>query len=56
MAAAYGLQSVRDVFLASYLEDINDVEFMALNEENVSRGVFPNWKYDKFDLGDWDEA
>ena len=57
MVAAYGLQSVRDVLLVSYFDDfINDVEFTVLYEENYSRGLFPYWKYDKFDVHDWDEA
>ena len=57
MAAAYGLQSVRDVLLASYFDDIiDDVEFAVLYEGNYSREICPYWKYDKFDLHDWDEA
>ena len=56
MAAGYGLQSVRDVLLVSYFDDvIDDEEFTLLYEENYSRGIFPYWKYDKFDLDDWDE-
>ena len=36
MAAACGLQSVRDVLLVSYFEDaIDDVEFTVLYEENL---------------------
>ena len=51
MAAACGLQSIRDVLLVSYFEDaIDDVEFTVLYEENYSREIFPYWKYDKFDL------
>ena len=57
MAAACGLQSVRDVLLVSYFEDaIDDVEFTVLYEENYSREIFPYWKYDKFDLAGWDDA
>ena len=57
MAAACGLQSVRDVLLVSYFEDaIDDVEFTVLYEENYSREIFPYWKYDKFDLDGWDDA
>ena len=53
MAAGYGLQSVRDVLLVSYFDDvIDDEEFTLLYEENYSRGIFPYWKYDKFDLDD----
>ena len=57
MAAACGLQSIRDVLLVSYFEDaIDDVEFTVLYEENYSREIFPYWKYDKFDLDGWDDA
>ena len=57
MAAASGLQAVRDVLLAAYFDDIiNDVEFAVLYEENYSKKLFPYWKYDKFDLDEWDEA
>ena len=57
MAAACGLQSVREVLLVSYFEDtIDDVEFTVLYEENYSREIFPYWKYDKFDLDGWDGA
>ena len=57
MAAACGLQSVRDILLVSYFEDaIDDVEFTVLYEENYSREIFPYWKYDKFDLNGWDDA
>jgi len=57
MVAAYGLQSVQDVLLVSYFDDIiNDVEFTVLYEENYSRGIFRYWKLDKFDVNDWDEA
>ena len=42
MAAACGLQSVRDVLLVSYFEDaIDEVEFTVLYEENYSREIFP---------------
>ena len=57
MAAACGLQSVREVLLVCYFEDtIDDVEFTVLYEENYSREIFPYWKYDKFDLDGWDDA
>ena len=57
MAVAYGIKGARDVLLVSYFDDIiNDVEFTVVYEENYSRGIFPYWYYDKFDLDDWDEA
>ena len=62
MAAAFklppskSLQSARDVLLANFDDVINDVELMALYEENHTRGMSLSWKYDKFDLNDWVEA
>ena len=42
MAAGYGLESVPDVLLVSYFDDvIDDEEFTLLYEENYSRGIFP---------------
>ena len=34
---------------------MRNLRFTLLYEENYSRGIFPHWKYDKFDLDDWDE-
>ena len=52
MAAVYGLQTIRDILLVSYFDNIIvDVEFAVLYEENYSRVIFPYWKYDKFDFG-----
>ena len=56
MAAASGLQAVRDVLLAAYFDDIDDVEFAVLYEENYSKKLFLYWKYDKSDLDEWDKA
>ena len=47
MAAASGLQAVRDVMLAAYFDDIiEDVEFAVVYEENYSKKLFPYWKYE----------
>ena len=57
MAAACGVESVREFLLVSYFKDtIDDVKFTVLYEENYSREIFPYWKYDKFDLDGWDDA
>ena len=42
--------------LANFDDVINDVELVALYEENHTREISLSWKCDKFDLNDWVEA
>ena len=54
---ANSLQSVRETLVFAYFDDIIDEEeFAVLYEENVSREVFPYWKYDRFSFDDMDET
>ena len=54
---ANSLQSVRETLVFAYFDDIIDEEeFAGLYEENVSREVFPYWKYDRFSFHDMDET
>ena len=51
------LKSVREALVFAYFDDIiDDEEFSVLYEENVSREVFPYWKYDRFSFDDMDET
>lgn len=52
---AVGLRHVRDALVIAHDEGIiDDEEFVVLYEENFSREIFPYWKYDKFNLDNWD--
>ena len=55
--ATGGLREVRDAILLAYDANVIDAEeFFVLYEENRSRELFPYWKADNFDLGDWDKT
>ena len=57
MAANYSLKSVRELVLLSYADDlIDDEEYIILNELNESRESYPYWKYDRFDINNFDDA
>ena len=54
--AGAGLQSVRDALVTAYFENyISDDEFVFLYDANRSKPVYPYWKFDNFDLNNWDE-
>ena len=51
-----GLQSVRDaLILARHEQYISDTEFVLLFEYNLSKPLFPYWKFELFDLDSWDD-
>lgn len=57
MAAARGLQSARNILVLAYADDvIDDEEFLLLHEQNLSRQLFPYWKFNRFDLDTWDNV
>lgn len=52
--AHHGLQGFRERLVEAYLSDLVELEeFVLLYQNNLSRLVFPHWK---FDLESWDEA
>ena len=55
--AHHGLQGFRERLVEAYLSDLVELEeFVLLYQNNLSRLVFPHWKFEKFDLESWDEA
>lgn len=57
MAPFGGLRAVRQSLMSAYFDDIiDDFEFAILYEENFSRSLFPYWKFERFDLSDWDDS
>ena len=57
MATDRSLKSVRDLLVASYAQDlIDDVEFLLLYNENMSREIYPYWNFERFDLDLWDDG
>lgn len=51
-----GLQSVRDaLILARQQQYISDTELILLYECNLSKPLFPYWKFELFDLNSWDD-
>ena len=55
--AGQGLQEFREVLKEAYLLDLVDLEeFALMYQNNLSRIVFPYWKFDRFDLDAWDDS
>ena len=51
------LKSVREILLYAYAEDIvGETEYMLLYDVNKSRKIYPYWNFEKFDLGNIDDA
>ena len=57
MAGANSLGSAREMLLIAYSEDlIDDIEFVLLYDLNLSRELYPYWKFDRFNLTSWDDS
>jgi hypothetical protein len=55
--AVRGLQAVRDALTFAYADHlIDDVEFALLFDYNLSKSIYPYWKYEEFDFQTWDEV
>ena len=55
--ASQSLQEFREVLKEAYLLDLVDLEeFALMYQNNLSRIVFPYWKFDRFDLDAWDDS
>ena len=52
-----GLKSVREALIFAYFDDvIDEIEFLALYESNLSKEVFPYWKFSKFNFDNWESS
>lgn len=52
-----GLKSVREALIFAYFDDvIDEIEFSALYESNLSKEVFPYWKFLKFNFDNWENS
>ena len=50
------LESVRDALVSAYFYNcISEDEFVLLYDANRSKPLYPYWKFDNFDLNNWDE-
>ena len=55
--AHHGLQGFRERLVSAYLSDLVDIEhFALLYQNNQSRSIFPHWKFEKFNLENWDDT
>ena len=55
--AVRGLQAARDALTFAYADHlIDDVEFALLFDYNLSKSIYPYWKYEEFDFQTWDEV
>ena len=55
--AAYGLKNARDSIFYAYAEDfIGGIEFLLLYNSSYTREVYPYWKFNSFDLDNFDET
>jgi hypothetical protein len=52
-----GLQATSDALTFAYADHlIDDVEFALLFDYNLSKSIYPYWKYEEFDFQTWDEV
>ena len=57
MAARCGLSACRDILLYAVSESIiDDEEFMLLYDYNLSREIYPYWRYERFNLDSYDDG
>lgn len=55
--ATRGPRAVRDAILISYADNlIDDEEFVLLYDANISREVYPYWKFQRFDLDELNDV
>ena len=51
MATNASLKALRDQLVLSYAENVIDSdEFIILHDANVSKDIYPYWKYSNFDM------
>ena len=55
--ALHGLQAVQDALVLAYDENmIDDEEFVVLYDYNLSKPLYPYWKFDAFNFDSWSEV